>query len=72
MNADVFQLADNVIRRQKLSAYGLSVEGCLKIFGVSRSGYYSWKQRMRDKAKKDEENRKELSQIMERFRSIIK
>ena len=72
MNADVFQLADNVIHRQKLRAYGLSVEGCLKIFGVSRSGYYSWKQRMRDKAKKDEENRKELSQIMERFRAIIK
>ena len=27
---------------------------------------------MRDKAKKDEENRKDLSQIMERFRAIIK
>lgn len=72
MKVDLFQLADNVIRRQKLKEYGLSIEECLNIFGVSRSGYYSWKKRLKEKAMKDEESRKELYKIMEKFREIVK
>ena len=42
------------------------------MFGVSKSGYYSWKKRREDGEKRREEEKKELRQIMERFRAIIK
>ena len=42
------------------------------MFGVSKSGYYSWKKRRADGEIRREEEKKELRQIMERFRAIIK
>ncbi|MGF2525871.1 transposase, partial [Ralstonia pseudosolanacearum] len=45
---------------------------CLRIFGCSRSGYNSWKERQKDKdgkrAAKEAENRK----IMESMRQIVR
>lgn len=48
------------------------MEDCLKIFGVSKSGYYSWKRRNREKAEKKEAEKEELHKIMDRFRAIVK
>ena len=61
-----------MIRRQAEKEYGITVEGCLKMFGVSKSGYYAWKKRREDRKKRKEEEKKELKQIMERFRAIVK
>ena len=69
---DKFQLADNVIRRQREKERRITVEGCLKMFGVSKSGYYSWKKCREDREKRREEEKKELRQIMDRFREIVK
>lgn len=63
-------MADNVIRRQKASAHPLPVEGCLKMFGVSKSGYYAWKHRREADAKEKEERKKELDKIMGAFREV--
>lgn len=65
-------MADNVIRRQAEREHGITVEGCLKMFGVSKSGYYARKKRREGREKRREEEKKELRQIMERFRGIIK
>lgn len=65
-------MADNVIRRQEEKEHPLPVERCLKIFGVSKSGYYAWRQRKLKKALEEDERKKELKQIMERFRKIVK
>ena len=65
-------MADNAIRRQDGKTYGLTVGGCLKMFGVSKSGYYAWKKRREDNEKRKEEERKELRQIMGRFRAVVK
>ena len=48
------------------------MEGCLKIFGVSKSGYYAWRKRNENQAQKDEDSKKELRETMERFRKIVK
>ena len=69
---DVFQLADNVIRRQQLKEHGLSMQACLKIFGVSKSGYYSWRKRKKEQSENAAAKKQELEQIMDRFRSIVK
>lgn len=68
----MFQMADNTIRRQKEQGRGLSVEGCLKIFGVSTSGYYAWRKRKREQSEKEDGKKEELRQMMERFREIVK
>ena len=67
-------MADNAMRRQEEKEPGqrLSVKECLKIFGVSKSGYYAWKRRIREKAGQEEEKKKELRLIMERFRTIVR
>lgn len=72
MNADAFRMADNVIRRQEGKRHMLSVEQCLKVFGVSRSGYYAWKKRQEKKAMEAGEREKELREVMEMFRGIVK
>lgn len=45
VSADRFYMVDSFIRRQADRADGLSIVQCLHIFGVSRSGYYSWVRR---------------------------
>lgn len=51
-------MADNVIRRQAEREHGITVEGCLKMFGVSKSGYYAWKKRREGREKRREEEKK--------------
>ena len=65
-------MADNAIRRQEEKEHPLPVERCLKIFGVSKSGYYAWRKRKEQKAREAEERKKELREIMEKFRKIVK
>jgi len=65
-------MADNVIRRQEKKEQPLPVERCLKIFGVSKSGYYAWRKRREQKAREAEEREKELREIKEKFRKIVK
>lgn len=58
-------------QKQKKSKNGMTQVQCLRIFGCSRSGYNSWKERQKDKdgkrAAKEAENRK----IMELMREIV-
>ena len=61
-----------MIRRQKEKEGGMSTESCLKIFGVSRSGYYAWCKRKREQSMDEAEKRKELGMLMEKFREIVK
>lgn len=65
-------MADNVIRRQEEKEHPLPIEKCLKMFGVSRSGYYGWKTRREEQAKEKEEKKKELNRIMAAFREILR
>lgn len=48
VSADRFYMVDSFIRRQADRADGLSIVQCLHIFGVSRSGYYSWVRRKKE------------------------
>ena len=72
LNVDLFQMADNAIQREKEKENGLCTIECLKIFGVSKSGYYAWKKKKAEKPEKEEEKKKELAQVMNRFREIVK
>lgn len=65
-------MADTAIRRQQEKGHPITVDACLRIFGVSRSGYYAWKKRKRDEAAEKEEKDRELREIMSRFREIVK
>ena len=65
-------MADNVIRHQEEKEHPLPVGRCLKIFGVSKSGYYAWRKRREQKAREAEEREKELREIKEKFRKIVK
>ena len=69
---DLFRLADSLIQQQREKEHGFTVEGCLKIFGLSRSGYYAWQKRQSAQAEKEQEEEHELCRIMEKFRSIIR
>ena len=49
MKEDRFALADSFIRKQKRTPGGYSLCSCLKMFGVSHSGYYAWLGRKEDR-----------------------
>ena len=68
----MFQMADNAIRREHEKGNGLNTVECLRIFGVSKSGYYAWKKRRSEKTEKEEAKKKELRETMGRFRAIVK
>ena len=61
-----------MVRRQEGKERPLPVDRCLRIFGVSRSGYYAWRKRRDQKSLEEEERKKELRGIMEKFRGIVK
>ena len=65
-------MADSLIQKQREKENGFTTEGCLRIFGLSRSGYYAWLKRQFAQAEKEQEEEQELGQIMEKFRSIIR
>ena len=49
MHADRFAMVDSFINKQKRKENGYNTTQCLKMFGVSDSGYYAWKGRREDK-----------------------
>lgn len=69
---DRFQLAYSFINSERSIKSGFSVRQCLKMFGVSRTGYYSWLDRKRDRDGKRKAKEEDLNLLMEKFREIIK
>lgn len=61
-------MVDLFIRRQSALPDGFSARQCLKMFGVSRSGYYAWRGRQRDvngeHAKKEAEERELCARML--------
>lgn len=72
VKADRFQMADDFIRKQVEKPDGLSVVQCLHMFGVSRSGYYSWMDRQKDADGSQLEKRERQNKLKEQFRQIVK
>lgn len=58
-------------QKQKKLKNGLTQVQCLRIFGCSRSGYNSWKERQKDKDGKRAAREAENQKIMELMRKII-
>lgn len=65
-------MADSFIRRQEGKLDGLSVAQCLRMFGVSRSGYYSWIGRQKDADGSCAVKQENLNDLKEKFRQIVR
>ena len=65
-------MVDSFIRRQADRADGLSIVQCLHIFGVSRSGYYSWVRRKKDIDSTCAAKKEQQEQLKEKFRKIVR
>ena len=65
-------MADAFIRKQAEKPDGLSVTQCLHMFGVSRSGYYSWVNRQKDADGSQAEKRERQNKLKELFRQIVR
>lgn len=59
------------IRKQKAREKGYTTTQCLKMFGVSDSGYYAWVGRKEDRSGKQAEKKAERDNIKEKMRRII-
>ena len=72
MKEDRFAMVDSFIRGQEGKPDGFSTSSCLRMFGVSRSGYYAWSGRQRA-AKEGRPGQKELYDldIMEKMHRIV-
>lgn len=64
-------MADSFIRKQKRIPGGYSLCACLKMFGVSHSGYYAWRGRQEDRNGKQAAKEAATRQICEKMRQII-
>ena len=62
----------NAIRRQKKKKYGMTAESCMRMFHVSKSGYYAWLKRREGEPERRKEQLEELAGLMEKFRAIVK
>ena len=72
MSADRFQMVDTFIGRQAGKKDGLSATQCLCMFGVSRSGYYSWTQRQKDTNGSRAAKQESRNELKEKFRKIVR
>lgn len=68
---DRFALADSFINSQKAIANGFSITQCLRIFGLSRSGYYAWKERMDDASGIRAQREAETNALKEKMRQVV-
>lgn len=64
-------MVDAFINKQKAKANGYNTSQCLKMFGVSDSGYYAWRGRCDDIFGKRAEKKAERDNIKEKMRQII-
>ncbi|MBP3278026.1 MAG: IS3 family transposase [Butyrivibrio sp.] len=64
-------MVDSFINKQKASNGGYNTSQCLRMFGVSDSGYYAWKGRKEDILGKQAEKKAERDAIKELMRRII-
>jgi transposase InsO family protein len=65
-------MLESFLSRQKEKALHYSIEKACHIFGVSRSGYYSWQQRREKRAQIQAAEELEERELMEKFRAIVK
>ena len=71
MNVDKFAMVNAFITAEKQKSNGYSAEQCLKMFGLSHSGYYAWRDRQQDKDGRRIAKKKEEDELKELFRKII-
>lgn len=64
-------MVDRYISRQKEKEGGYSIRQCLHMFGVSKSGYYSWKNRQKDVENANTRRQKEYHELAGKFKAII-
>ncbi len=64
-------MVDSFINKQKASVRGYNTSQCLRMFGLSDSGYYAWKGRREDVFGKQAEKKAERDAIKELMRRII-
>ena len=64
-------MVDAFINKQKAREGGYNTSQCLKMFGVSDSGYYAWRGRRDDTFGKRAEKKAERDKIKEKMRKII-
>lgn len=64
-------MVDSFIKKQKNRTNGYNTGQCLKMFGVSKSGYYAWLGRKEDRSGKQAEKNAERDIIKEKMRRII-
>ncbi len=62
----------SLIAEEERKKNGYSKSACFRMIGVSSSGYYSWLKRYEDKDGKRAQKKKELQDIQEKFRQIIR
>lgn len=65
-------MVDAFIGRQAGKKDGLSATQCLCMFGVSRSGYYSWVERQKDTKGSRAAKQKNRNELKEKFRQIVR
>lgn len=65
-------MADAFIGRQAGKKDGLSATQCLCMFGVSRSGYYSWVQRQKDAKGSRAAKQESRNELKEKLRQIVR
>ncbi len=64
-------MVDSFIQKQKNTVNGYNTTQCLKMFGVSDSGYYAWRRRQEDRGGKQAQKKAERDAIKEKMRQII-
>lgn len=64
-------MVDAFINKQKTKDNGYNTAQCLKLFGVSDSGYHAWRGRRDDVFGKRAEKKAERDNIKEKMRQII-
>lgn len=65
-------MVDLFISRQSEKKDGLSTSQCLFMFGVSRSGYYSWVERQKDMDGSCMARQESRNELKEKFRQIVR
>lgn len=64
-------MVDSFINKQKSSENGYNTTQCLKMFGLSDSGYYAWRVRKADRFGKLAQKKSERDALKEKMRQVI-